>query len=291
MPRKPKHQTISCEFLTWRIFTRDGVYYADGRGGKYDLGKHSLGTRDRDEALERLKQLDRHKAVELGLTDPKTTAATEPISIAEGWKQYLEFSGRSPVLGGVSTRTLKRYRAVRDKHFEFCRRNGIADWVSFDARMLERYGNWLSKDRADRTVYFELTLLKSVNSWLIKNKHLPPDSKLIYPLRKPQGTDTYCYSRSEVSAMVGHCRANPKARLAGVRDHRAGAHGPADQRACRPTLERRRSGARHDPRRRRTIQPPQAAGGHGPDHEGPPVADCSDSFASQGTARDHQAAA
>ena len=71
-------------------------------------------------------------------------------------------------------------------------------------RLLERYGNWLSKDHADRTAYFELTLLKSVNSWLIKDKHLPPDCKLIYPLRKPQGTDTHCYSRFEVSAMVSH---------------------------------------------------------------------------------------
>jgi integrase len=210
MPRKPKHQTISCEFFTWRIFTRDGVYYADGRGGKHDLGKHSLGTRDRDEALDRLKQLDRHKAIKLGLIDPKTTAATEPISITDGWKLYMEFSGRSPVLGGASQPTLQRYGAVRDKHIEFCRKNGIADWSSFDARMLERYGNWLSKDHADRTAYLELTLLKGVNAWLIKSKLLPAICKLVYPLRKPQGTDTYCYSRREVSAMLAWCQSSAK---------------------------------------------------------------------------------
>ena len=49
------------------MFQRDGVYYADGRSGKHKLGKHSLGTRDREEAIERLKVIDRKKAVELGL--------------------------------------------------------------------------------------------------------------------------------------------------------------------------------------------------------------------------------
>jgi integrase len=212
MPRRPKHQVITCQYFVWRLFTRDGVYYADGRGSKHDLRKHSLGTRDPDEALERLKQLDQHEAVRLGLAAPRTNSTLSPISIPDGWDRYMEHSGRSLVLGGVSAGTLKRYRAVRDKHLEFCRQHGIASWSDFDTRSLERYGNWLSKDYADRTVYLELTLLKSVNDWLVKHKLLPADCTLVYPLRKPQGSDTYCYSRREVSAMVAWCQAS--ARLA-----------------------------------------------------------------------------
>jgi hypothetical protein len=58
---------VACPYFTWRLFRRHGVYYADGRSGSRDLGKHSLGTRDRTQALESLRRLDRKKAEELGL--------------------------------------------------------------------------------------------------------------------------------------------------------------------------------------------------------------------------------
>ena len=63
---KNQNKSVSCRYFAWRLFRRDGVYYADGRGGKHDLGKHSLGTRDREKALETLHQLDEAKAVEIG---------------------------------------------------------------------------------------------------------------------------------------------------------------------------------------------------------------------------------
>jgi integrase len=210
MPRKPKQPSIACQFFTWRLFRRDGVYYADARGGKYDLGKHSLGTRDREEALERLKQLDRQKAVEVGLAGPALLQPVEAISLADGWKLFLEFCERSPVLGGVSSGTVKRYRAVRDKHQKFCGRHGITTWNEFDKRGLERYVNWLGRKYADRTVYLEATTLKTVNGWLIDNQKLPAEAKLLYNLQKPQGTDTYCYSRQEVAAMIKHCTETPE---------------------------------------------------------------------------------
>jgi integrase len=209
MPRKPLHTPFVCEFFTWRLFDRDGVFYADGRSGKHDLGKHSLGTRDREQAIAQLKNLDYQKAVELGFTDAVQTPTIDNISIAEGWKLYFDFSGRSDVQGGVSPGTLKRYRAVRDKHIKFCARHGIASWVTFDVNWIQKYGNWLSKHYAYRTEYFELTLLKTVVSWLINKQRLPAACKLYLPLRKPQGTDTYCYSLREVSAMVEHCEGIP----------------------------------------------------------------------------------
>lgn len=210
MPRKPKEPPIACEYFTWRLFRRDGVYYADGRGGKHNLGKHSLGTRSREEALDRLKLLDRQKAVEIGLADAKSLRQVESVAITEGWKLYLDYSGLSSVLGGVSAATLKRYRAVRDKHARFCSPHGIATWNDFDKGMIEKYGNWLSRKYADRTVFLELTLLKSVISWLIAEKKIPADCKIDYPLRKPQGSDTYCYSATEVAAMVTHCMATSR---------------------------------------------------------------------------------
>ncbi len=209
MARKSKQPIIACQYFGWRLFQRDGVYYADGRGGKYDLGKHSLGARNRENAFERLRQLDAHKAVEHGLANNIATVPTVNISIAEGWKKFLDFCGRSNVQGGVSPGTLKRYGGVRDKHVGFCARHGVVNWTDFDARMIEKYGNWLARKSAERTQYFELTLLKSVVKWLIGSKLLPADCKLNHPLRKPQGTDTYCYSVAEVADMVRHCESAP----------------------------------------------------------------------------------
>ena len=68
MPRQPKERPIVCDFFIWRLWRRNGVYYADGRGRSHDLGKHSLGTRDRTEAMVRLRQLDLQMAADQGLT-------------------------------------------------------------------------------------------------------------------------------------------------------------------------------------------------------------------------------
>jgi integrase len=206
MPRKPNQPPIVCQYFTWRLLLRDGVYYADGRGSRFNLGKHSLGTRNRVEALERLRQLDHQKAVELELADAKPAVVNDTVTIADGWKRYLDHSGRSQVMGGISANSLKRYGTVRDKHVKFCARQGINTWAEFSKARIEQYGNQLSRKYADRTVFLELTLLKSVVNWLVANGHLPAGSDLNYPLRKPQGTDTYCYSPAEVSAMVAYCR-------------------------------------------------------------------------------------
>lgn len=100
MPRKPKESPIACQFFMWRLFRRNSVFYADGRGKKFALGKHSLGTRDRDQAIDRLKALDLHKAIELGLVKPEAAEPTATVSVAVGWQSFMEYCGRSPVMGG-----------------------------------------------------------------------------------------------------------------------------------------------------------------------------------------------
>jgi integrase len=209
MPRKAKQPKITCQFFVWRLMLRDGVYYADGRGNKLNVGKHSLNTRDKNQALEYLNALDLHMAVKAGLVDETAVIHSEDISIKAGWRLYYDHCSRGQVLGGVSANTLKRYRAVRTKHEKFCARVGIETWSAFGKSALEAYGNSLDEKYADRTIFLELTLLKSVVSWLTDNGHLPPGSELKYPLRKPQGTDTYCYTPAEVLAMAEHCKRTP----------------------------------------------------------------------------------
>src|SRR6185436_12655036 len=97
MSRSERSTITPCRFFRWRLFRREGVYYSDCRGGKYKLGKHSLGTRDRAEALQRLNQLDVQKAFEIGLCKEQPLEVIGATSIVDGWKDYLDFAGRSPV--------------------------------------------------------------------------------------------------------------------------------------------------------------------------------------------------
>src|SRR5690348_10163742 len=105
MPRPSKKIKIASDYFTWILFTRDGVYYADGRGA--GLKKHSLGTRDQDEAIARLRRLDRKVAIERGLCIKSMETCDNQLTIAAGWKKFLDHRGRPPVMGGVDPDTLK----------------------------------------------------------------------------------------------------------------------------------------------------------------------------------------
>ena len=212
MPRKPNEPPVRCEFFTWRMFQRDGVYYADGRcSGQSGVGKHSLGTRDRGEAMDRLRMLDRKLAVDQGLCESVSESSPGELSIEEGWRRYMEYCGRPQVMKGVSEGTLKRYRAVRDKHLQFCATKGLRCCLQINRQTTEQYGSWLAKNEyADRSMYLELTLIASLVKWLIEERLLPTSSLFRMSLSKPDGSDTHCYSREEVAAMTPYCRSRPE---------------------------------------------------------------------------------
>src|SRR5437588_8511223 len=157
IPRKPSRAPIVCEYFTWRLLQRDGVFYADGRTGKFNLGKHSLATRDYQEALSSLRRLDRHMAIQRGLASAAVQSPDPGLPVGDGWERFLKHCQRPAVLGGVSAGTLKRYRAVRDKHVAFCARQGIQLWSDVNKHSVEEYSCWLQKrDYAYRSLYLEL---------------------------------------------------------------------------------------------------------------------------------------
>jgi hypothetical protein len=187
--RKSQHPPIVCEFFTWKLFKRHGVHYADGRTGKLNLGKHSLGTKDAGEALDNLRQLDRQMAVQRGLAAPAQAETSLSLPLRDGWDLFLTHCQRPEIMGGVSPRSVKRYGAVRDKHQDFCEKRGINYWADITKKSVENYGQWLdSQGYSPRSLYLELTLIKSVVLWLIGEARLPPGSQLKLELDKPQGT-------------------------------------------------------------------------------------------------------
>jgi site-specific recombinase XerD len=207
MKRRSTNAKIACESFEWKLFTRDGVYYADSRGRPHRLGKHSLNTRDREEALRNLRVLDRRLAVQKGLARPETSPAILCPTIADGWQLHLEHCGRPQILGGISAGSQKRYRAVRDKHGAFCARRGIVDWSRIDKASVEAFGHWMAADGyAPRTILLELNTVASVVKRLIETRRLPESSRFTLGLSKIDSCDAYCYSREQVAAMVDRCR-------------------------------------------------------------------------------------
>ena len=205
MSRKPAAELVQAKNFSWKLYRYGGGYYAEGRSPAAGLGKHCLGTRDEASALRRLKLLDERIAAERGKGAPIPTHRDGRLTIVAGWEKYLMFAARPQVMKGASPATVKRYRAIRDHHLEFCYEHRIQTWADFDKCQLERFGNERSSAQAYRTVYLELTTLKSVSKWLAEEKLIPADCQLRYSLSKPQGTDAYCYRPTEVARMIEHC--------------------------------------------------------------------------------------
>ncbi len=209
MAKKPK-ELIKCEFFSWCLFQRDGVFYADGRGGSQNRGKHSLGTRNRHRALENLRRLDRQKAVENKLASKEPPSAEVQLSIEQGWALFMEDRGQPLVLGGVGMGSLKRYKAVRDKHITYCKETHLDTWSKMDRAVVLDYGGWLHKRRyAPPTVILELNTVASVVKLLVDKNRLPANSRFSVGLPKIEESDRYCYRREEVIAMIEHCRHDP----------------------------------------------------------------------------------
>jgi integrase len=188
------------------------VWYADGRGNDPNPGRHSLGTKDHDEALEAVRQLDLVKAVERGKAAPKEleTELDTRLPLAEGIRLYKEHVARSPVTGGTRPKTQARYRAVFDKFEPFALEQGVRFWNDASARLLERYAAWLDGEGyAYRTEFLELTTIKQAVNWMILDKQLPEACRLRLPLTRPTGTDTYCWRAAEVEAILKRCREVP----------------------------------------------------------------------------------
>jgi integrase len=208
-----KRKKIVARYYTWLLGRRNAVWQADGRTNRPNLGRHSLGTTDFEEAKRLLSQLDLKMAIKYGLADPAALApkAIDELSLDEGRRLYMEFVGRARVAGGVRPSSSKRYRAVFDKFFEYVRIKGLTAWNRVTSQTLLDYAKHLEhRGYAYRTQYLELTTLKQAVLWLVKRKHLPTNCRIELPLEKPEGTDTYCWRVEEVRAMLYHCRARPE---------------------------------------------------------------------------------
>lgn len=209
MPKKPKYELIRCIHFSWRLSRREEMWSADGRSNPINVGRHSLGTRDKAEALTLLHRLDEVCAVKFGLIKKNqlTAPANHRLSLAEGRRVYEEYIGRSRIAGGVKESTKKRYRAIFDKFLPWASSNGVDAFNQVDAGTLNGYASHLEKKGyAQKTILQELTVLKQAIRRLIDNGDLVDTKPIVMRLRKPESRRAYCYRPEEVRAMLERCR-------------------------------------------------------------------------------------
>jgi len=208
MPKPRKNEQVHCTHFVWRLTNRGGKWYADGRSNTPDAGRHSLGTKDKDEALSLLPELDWVRAEDLGLIprSSKNNSRYIPLPLDEGRKLYETHIARPRVTGGVRKSTRKRYRTVFDKFTPFANSRGVTVWNGVTAEVLTAYAAHLENEGyAHKTLVNELTTLKQTIKWLIEADHLRDMKPIKLKLRKAEGEPAYCYRPEEVKAMVEHC--------------------------------------------------------------------------------------
>jgi integrase len=208
MPKPRKKEEIKCRFFRWLLGQRNGVYFADGRSNNPSLGRQSLGTKNKEEAENLIHDLDLKMAVKYGLAD-RSMIRTEPSQILDfqaGRELYEKYVNRPAVAGGPRKSTTKRYRAVLDKFQLFIQNSGLRYWNEVNRSILDSYASWLDGESyAYATEYLELNTIKQILKFFVQNDHLPAEILFQYPIRKPQGTDTYCWQPQEVQAMFDYC--------------------------------------------------------------------------------------
>ncbi len=219
MAKQIKKEEIQGRYFRWLLGQRNGVYFADGRSNQPSLGRQTLGTRNKSEALSEIEELDLTMAVRHGLADSKLlkTDNAQILTWADGRKLYESFVKRPRVAGGPRPSTAKRYRPVFDKFIKFAESQRRRTWNEMNRQLLDDYAAWLDGEAYEyATEYLELTTLKQVLKFLIGNDHLPATVAFPYPLLKPSGTDTYCWRPEEVQAIIQHCETEDLSWLRGV---------------------------------------------------------------------------
>ena len=210
MSNKRKTKKIHCAYFAWTFSKRKGIWQADGRSNELNVGRHSLGTRDEDEARILLVELDRTRAEDLGLA-PKSKAQLDGITslllLADGRKFYENHLSRPRVAGGVKPKTFKKYRSVFDKFIAFLESQGIGTWNAINSQVVNNYLQDLeTKEYAHKSQKNELTTIKQTVKWLIEEGHLVGVTPINIKTKSVESKPAYCYRQEELEAMVSHCQ-------------------------------------------------------------------------------------
>lgn len=212
-----KYQWLQCIHFRWKLYQRRGTWYADGRPNR---GRYSLATADERVARQAVIKLDQAIAKRAqNKAEEEPSGENKPVGIREGWELFISNGNRPDFLEGHSPATTKKYRSMQQRAATYFQSQDILWWAQLQEKHLIDYGKAFAKKLSPRTIHHEITMLVSVSNWLIREKLLPPKCKLHLRLRKPEGSEAFCYTAEQVTAILHYCRSRPKLHQLGMLCH------------------------------------------------------------------------
>ncbi len=210
--KKPNESyRVDARYFSWQLTTRNGIFQADGRSNETDLKRHSLGTRDFDEAKKLTHDLDLHVAVKLGLAEPRLLEQNTGfgLSMEAGFVAFRKHMKRPKAAKGIAVSTQCRYERGLKAIERFIATKYVQFWEQINEDFLDEFANWRSIDCTESSVATELTLLCQVHRHLIRKKRLDPRHSLDYPIYRPSETTRYCPKLEEIKAILHSLGAVP----------------------------------------------------------------------------------
>lgn len=214
--RKPENERleIHCRYFKWRLSRRKGVWQADGRSNSVNAGRHSLGTKNRDEAMQLVHDLDLKIAVDFGMADRRQlqNVGKTTLEISVGISLFEQHTDRPVVAGGPKPSTRKRYRRISRAFRRFADLKRIKFWERVDATVLNDFATSRAEICTHATIVTEVSLIKSMHAYLIEERHLDADYAFKYQVRRPKQSTKYCPTAEELKAILAVLDRKPSLR-------------------------------------------------------------------------------
>ena len=204
---KTKPITVVCRHFKWRLRKREnGIWQADARGNKKLKGRrHSLGTRDPEEAKRLVHLLDERMAAEQGLISYQNLFnRTEfNLTIEAGFNAYQKHIERPRAAGGPALSTAKRYGRALRAFRAYLNQKNIQYFEQITKQLLDDFAAYREDACKDSSIVLELTTARQVLNFLRDEKLLSPDTHFRYRTKKPKKTKRrYCPLLKEANAIL-----------------------------------------------------------------------------------------
>ena len=206
---------IECRYFKWRLRKRkNGYWQADSRGNNKLKGRrHSLGTKDLDEAKRLVHLLDEQMAAEQGLISYQNLFSRSDfnLTVEAGFAAFQKHIERPRAAGGPKKTTAKRYHRILKAFRKFLEENNIQFCEQINKTVLDDYAACRSKIWKDSTVKLELITIRTFLNFLRDTKLLSADCHFRYRTKKrKKKLVRYCPQYKEVRAILELLKSNPK---------------------------------------------------------------------------------
>ena len=215
MAKNNKPITIECYHHKWRLRTRkNGIWQADARGNNKLKGRrHSLGTRDLEEAKRMVHLLDEQIAAEQGLISYQNlfNRSEFNLKIEAGLDAYQEHIERPRAAGGPKPDTRKRYERIMRAFRRFLDQERIQYCEQITKKVLNKYAAHRSTSCKDSSIKLELLQVRTFLNFLREEKLLAAETHFNYRTKRSKKTKRrYCPLRDEARAILQVLKSEPK---------------------------------------------------------------------------------